>query len=300
MTATITNTGNADGLQTINLRLYPDEASIPEDYLTDPVMDNAPVSLGPGESTSVTLSTSPVPEYQANSTFYVHMGSDDEADYTSVVVNPAPPALFDSYVAGQRGYLQTGANASEPMAPIDFPGCDNFQVTEEELNASPDYLPAPECITAFGEIDHGNNTWEGNISFPTTYMEQTDPNVGEVYVEAAITPNQDGASGTWNHDTGELSLETTVSINVSIFQASHGTDWENVSESDRITDPTCHIPNVALNATTEKSFQTLSTFPNTSTVSGERLQNGTGISGLERLPDRGGTGLWKPGWVPST
>ncbi|MDZ7730549.1 MAG: hypothetical protein U5K37_06030 [Natrialbaceae archaeon] len=260
--ADVTNTGELADTQDITLAV-------------DGAVDSQSITLAGGASTSVTLEWATSSGDAGNYTATV--SSENDSDSVAVSVDePAPvgPTGFDAYVKGERGYLHTGLDKDPLPSPIDFSRCEDFNVTQDYLNDSPDYLPTPECITASGTIDHANNTWEGDIDFPTTYMEQTDDLAGDVYVEASITSNESGAWGTWNHDTGEVSLNTNVSISVNIYQVSHGTPWENVTESDRITDDTCHIPNVELSASSEKSYTTNSTFPNTTTVTGERLAGG--------------------------
>ncbi|MDZ7731029.1 MAG: hypothetical protein U5K37_09060 [Natrialbaceae archaeon] len=255
---TVTNIGQASATKDVTL-------SVADQSTTQAV------SLAGGNATTVTLEWATAAGDAGNYTATV--SSPDDSASAAVTVNQVADQTenFSAYVAGEEGYLNTGTDQN--ASPIAFTECSDFAPTQDELNATPDYLPAPECITLSGEINHETNTWQGDVEFPTTVMEQEHDILGDLYVEASIATDAEGISGTWNEDTGVITANMTVNIDVAIYDVTHGDQFANLTSSDRVTDETCHIPDVSLNPSTENSYQTASSYPDTATITGERLAN---------------------------
>ncbi|WP_424016637.1 CARDB domain-containing protein [Halorientalis pallida] len=258
VTATVQNTGDLEGTQTVTL----DVAGAQR--------DSQSVQLAGGASTTVTLSwttqSGDAGDYTAT------VASVDDSGTTSVSVNtepepPAEPIPFTSYVRGDESYLHTGTPDNDRA--ITYPVCRDGQ--PQPADQQPFYLPTPDCITVDGTLFPSNNTWEGDIQFPPARDSVNGTSLGTIYFEADITQVGE-AGGTLNRDTGKITLNTTVDIGVTIWNVDNAqVGWEN--RGDPVSEPSCTIPSVTLSLSTEKSFQTGSPFPSTSTVSGERLDD---------------------------
>ncbi|WP_424016636.1 CARDB domain-containing protein [Halorientalis pallida] len=258
VTTTVQNTGQQQGSQTVTL----DVAGAQRDSQT--------VQLAAGTSQDVTLSwttqSGDAGDYTAT------VASANDTGTTSVTVNaesepPAEPIPFTSYVRGDESYLHTGTPNNS--RPITYPSCRDGQPQPAEQK--PDYLPTPDCITVDGTLFPSNNTWEGDIDFPPARDSVNDTALGTIYFEANFTQVGE-AGGTFNRDTGEITLNATIDIGVTIWNIDNAqVGWEN--RGDPVSQPSCTIPSVSISLSTEKSFQTGSPFPSTSTVSGERLDD---------------------------
>ncbi|WP_250864818.1 CARDB domain-containing protein [Halorientalis regularis] len=258
VTATVQNTGDQDGTQTVTL----DVAGAQR--------DSQSVQLAGGASQTVTLSwatqSGDAGDYTAT------VSSANDTGTTSVTVNaesepPAEPIPFTSYVRGDESYLHTGTPNN--TRPITYPTCRNGQPQPAEQK--PDYLPTPGCITVDGTLFPSNNTWDGDIDFPPARDSVNDTALSTIYFEANFTQVGE-AGGTFNRDTGEITLNATIDIGVTIWNVDNAqVGWKN--RGDPVSDQTCTIPSVSISLSTEKSFQTGSPFPSTSTVSGERLDD---------------------------
>ena len=254
---TVENTGNAADTQDVTL-------AVAEEERTDEV------SLDAGDTATLELDweteENDAGDYEAS------IESANDSATEDVTVDAVDPDLqqFEAYAAGQDGYLHTGTNDNPD--PIEFAECEEFEPTQDAIDEEPEYLPDPECIEVEGEIDPSDGTWEGDFDFPTTVMEEEQDTLGDLYVEASIETDEDGATGTWDADTGEIDAEFTANIDVAIYNVDeHGVPWEEVDEDIRVTDEGCHIPDVTLDPSTENSFETNSPFPADDTVSGERF-----------------------------
>ncbi|WP_424017930.1 CARDB domain-containing protein [Halorientalis pallida] len=256
VTATVQNTGDLEGTQTVTL----DVAGAQR--------DSQDVTLAGGASTTVTLSWTTQSGDAGDYTATVASANDTGATSVSVNTEPEPPTEpipFTSYVRGDESYLHTGTPDND--RPITYPSCRDGQPQPAEQQ--PFYLPTPGCITVDGTLFPSNNTWEGDIQFPPARDSVNGTSLGTIYFEADLSQVGE-AGGTLNRDTGKITLNTTVDIGVTIWNVDNAqTGWEN--RGDPVSDPTCTIPSVSISLSTEKSFQTGSPFPSTSTVSGERL-----------------------------
>jgi hypothetical protein len=256
--ATVQNTGDQDGTQTVTL----DVAGAQR--------DSQSVQLAGGASQTVTLSWATQSGDAGDYTATVASANDTGTTSVSVNTEPEPPAEpipFTSYVRGDESYLHTGTPDNDRA--ITYPSCRDGQ--PQPADQQPFYLPTPDCITIDGTLFPSNNTWEGDIDFPPARDSVNGTALSTIYFEADITQVGE-AGGTLNRETGEITLNTTVDIGVTIWNVDNAqTGWEN--RGDPVSDPSCTIPSVSLSLSTEKSFQTGSPFPSTSTVSGERLDD---------------------------
>ncbi|RXK46277.1 CARDB domain-containing protein, partial [Halorientalis pallida] len=191
--------------------------------------------------------------------------------------NLTGPTDFTGYVLGDDAYLHTGT--PDNSRPITYSRCRDGQPAPSEQK--PFFLPTDECITFEGTVFPSNNSWVGDVNFePVTGIinDTKTQTLGNVYYEADFS-TVGGARGTFDPTTGETSLDTTVSINVSIwpvgssiFSTFSPAKNPYSQRTNEVTDPTCTIPNVQIEASSEKSFTSGSPFPGVgTTVSGERL-----------------------------
>ncbi|WP_193767561.1 carboxypeptidase regulatory-like domain-containing protein [Halorientalis pallida] len=191
------------------------------------------------------------------------------------------PKPFTAYVRGEESYLHTGTpNNSRPIL---YSRCRDGEPTPAEQG--PDFLPTDGCIQIDGTIFPSNNTWRGDVDFPPArdiINETQSDTIGNVYFRANLTVVGQ-AGGTFNVDTGRTSLETTVDIGITVWTigsifnvsppAQNPYDQVTSDSANRLSDPGCNLPSVSINVSTEKSYQTGSPFPATSTVSGERIND---------------------------
>nr|WP_284731859.1 CARDB domain-containing protein [Halorientalis regularis] len=256
VTATVENTGDQQGTQTVTL----DVAGAQQ--------DSQDVTLAGGASQTVTLSWTTASGDAGDYTATVASANDTGTASVSVNTEPEPPAEpipFTSYVRGDESYLHTGTPNNDRA--ITYPTCRDGQ--PQPADQQPFYLPTPGCITVDGTLFPSNNTWDGDIDFPPARDSVNDTSLGTIYFEADLSQVGE-AGGTLNRDNGVVTLNTTVDIGVTIWNVDNAqTGWEN--RGDPVSEPSCTIPSVSISLSTEKSFQTGSPFPSTSTVSGERL-----------------------------
>ncbi|RXK46150.1 carboxypeptidase-like regulatory domain-containing protein, partial [Halorientalis pallida] len=218
----------------------------------------------------------------ATQTTTVEAGGSATADFAlEPQSEPEQPMQFTAYVRGEESYLHTGT--PDNSRPILYSRCRGGEPTPADQG--PDFLPTDDCITIEGTIYPSNDTWRGDVDFPPArdiINETESDTIGNIYFRANIT-TIDQAGGTFDVDTGRVSVETTVDIGVtvwsigSIFSVSSPAAnpySQVVSESsNRLSDSTCRLPSVSINVSTEKSYQTGSPFPATSTVSGQRIND---------------------------
>jgi len=198
---------------------------------------------------------------------------------------PAPDS-FEAYVAAspdvateQVGYFQTGYNSNNgPGRPIAFAESEGFQPTQDAIDSQPDYLtpPGPGTVTLSGTIDREAGTWNGSIDFPVSADIVNDTAAGDVYYLVDIEP-RDGASGTFDYETGEITVETTVDVFVDVYVIPDGgpqvNPFDGVTDDpdSRISDENCHVPGVSVALSTEGSFDAQSAAAATETAEGVRL-----------------------------
>jgi uncharacterized protein YjdB len=186
------------------------------------------------------------------------------------------PREFTGYLRSNEAYFHTGLRQglsdSEYPKPV-IPGeCEDFQVTQDAIESQPDTLPDPGCTYINGTAYPSNNTWVGEIDYATIYEQRTDPALGEVY--AISNPTTNGtARGSFNPETGEVSFESTVDLNLKAWDVeSHDVPWDE--KGFNIFGPDCKVPDVAMGGSTENSFSPRSPEAASDPVAGERLQNG--------------------------
>jgi hypothetical protein len=265
--ATVENTGSGDGTGTVELTVDGQSA------------DSRQVDLAAGATTTVSLSWTPQSGDAGEYTATVTTANDTATTSVSVAnesdggdggtVLPFRPSSFRGYVEGETGYLHTGIGNDSFV--IDFTECRNFKPTGEYVQQHPDYLPIDPCIVLTGNVSAETDTWEGEFQTSRVTGSITDTAVGAAYYAANITTT-DGVSGTFDLTTGEITGQGTAEINVTVWNVDHvGVPW--AQRGDPISDDTCHIPNVPLRLSTEKSYEPKSPSPSTDLVSGMRLND---------------------------
>ncbi|WP_299265130.1 carboxypeptidase-like regulatory domain-containing protein, partial [Halorientalis sp.] len=192
------------------------------------------------------------------------------------IVDLDGPTEFTGYVLGDESYLHTGTEDND--RPLTYSRCRDGQPDPAEQD--PGFLPTNDCITVRGTAYPSNNSWVGDLNItPVTGIinDTQEENFENIYFNADFS-TVDGAQGTFDTQTGETSLETTVAIDVSIWPVGptifgFNSPAQNPysSRTNLLTEDTCEIPNTQIVASTEKSYTTASPFPSTDTVSGERL-----------------------------
>ncbi|WP_424019755.1 CARDB domain-containing protein [Halorientalis pallida] len=267
VTATVENVGGREATQTVTLDVAGSQR------------DSQSVTLAGGASQQVTLSWTPqsgdAGEYTATvttandtATTSVRVANESDGGDGGKVL-PFRPSSFRGYVEGETGYLHTGIGNDSFV--IDFTECRNFQPTDEYVQQHPDYLPVDPCIVLTGNVSEETDTWEGEFQTSRVTGSITDTAVGAAYYAANITTT-DGVTGTFDLSTGEITGQGTAEINVTVWNVDNvGVPW--VQRGDPISDDTCHIPNVPLRLSTEKSYEPKSPIPSTDLVSGMRLND---------------------------
>ena len=216
----------------------------------------------------------------SSTTVSVGPGEDVTQDFT-LEMQDMGPKPFTAYVRGEESYLQTGTpNNSRPIL---YSTCRDGVPSPAEQG--PDFLPTDGCIQINGTIYPSNNTWRGDVDFPPArdiINETQSDTIGNIYFRANLSVVGQ-AGGTFNVDTGRTSLETTVDIGITVWNidtifsvsspAQFPYDQVTSDSANRLSDPGCNLPAVSINVSTEKSYQTGSPFPATSTVSGQRIND---------------------------
>uniref|UniRef100_UPI002610200A carboxypeptidase regulatory-like domain-containing protein n=1 Tax=Halorientalis sp. TaxID=1931229 RepID=UPI002610200A len=303
-------TANADGFQSVSKSATVTESTTttvdfsltPEDgTITGTVTDTMGNNLGgatvtaDGQSTttaadgSYTLTVAPgtytveatAQDYNsASAQVSVGPGETVTQDFSLEMVDTGPKN-FTAYVRGEESYLQTGTPNND--RPILYSTCRDGQPDPAEQG--PDFLPTDDCIQIDGTIYPSNNTWRGSVDFPPArdiINETQSDTIGNVYFRANLT-TAGQAGGTFNLDNNRTSLETTIDIGITVWTigtifdvsspAQNPYDQVTSDSANRLSDPGCTLPSVSINVSTEKSYQTGSAFPATSTVTGERINN---------------------------
>ncbi|RXK48478.1 CARDB domain-containing protein [Halorientalis pallida] len=283
--AAVENTGEGDGQQTVTLTV------------DDAVRDSRQVVVAAGERRTVTLSwdtaaddagtyTATVATANGTSTASLTVendtadgGDDSVGNETggndSEQVLPFRPSSFDAYVQGETAYLHSGVDNGS--FPIEFTECEDFQPTAAARAENPDYLPLDSCIRLNGTVDEETDTWTGELNFPriTGAIADTRP-IGDVYYSAEIVTTEP-VTGTFDLSTGEITGETSIRLNITVFNVDHiGVPWDqrlNSEESPPLTNATCHIPSTELRLSTEKSFEADSPVAAADVMAGQRLND---------------------------
>ncbi|WP_336002029.1 CARDB domain-containing protein [Halorientalis halophila] len=193
VTATITNDGEQSGTQTIELNV------------AGGVQDSQSVSLGAGESQTITLSWQTAEGDAGDYTATV--SSDDASSQTAVTVEAATtiPSNFTTVV--EDGYIQLGTGTEAYR--INLTECPNGEAPSSDV----------QCQTATATVDSetGNFTIASeDLDFGTTVNVDV---IGEIAVQMNA-PN--GLTGTADWESGDVTLNGELKVFASDFGSECG------------------------------------------------------------------------------